>query len=71
MWLVEIANIFPEALTNSLHSPNGRQICLPLGMCTETVKEFGQTLASRWLSIQQAAVSAIQLMASDKITTGD
>ena len=30
---------FSEATDSPLHSPNGRQNCLPLGLCKETVKE--------------------------------
>ena len=29
---------FPKATDSLLHSPNGRQICLPLGLCKETVE---------------------------------
>ena len=32
---------FSEDTDSPLHSPHGRQICLPLGLCKETVKQFG------------------------------
>ena len=38
-WLVGITTVFYTPLTVPLHSPNGRQICLPLGLCGGTVKE--------------------------------
>ena len=53
LWADMIGGNFSKVNDSPLHSPNGRQICRPLGLCKETVKQ--SKVDPHLYSAQQAA----------------